>query len=223
MKTFFSALQKSFGVLTLTLFLANSAHAQLNNERDMNFHFGVKGGVNVSNLYFNDRLDDNNSKVGFMAGVFVRKPFGTIFGIQPEVLFMNQGAKLGYTNSLFGKRTGTLNLNYVQVPVLFRVSPLPFISLHAGPYASYLFNANVSKDQFTIDGSSGQSQYDLNTDAFQQIDYGLAGGAELNLGIIDVGARYNLGMRKVGRSDEARRFTGNGYNQNLSLYLALVF
>lgn len=223
MKTNPLTLRSGLAALALSLGFSAAVQAQTNDDRDVNARFGIKGGINLTNLYRNEKLDDNNLKPGFQAGVFVRKPFAEIFAIQPELLFSNKGAKLGYTNTVFGCRSGTLNLNYIEVPVLLKVSPLPFLSFHAGPYASYLVNANVSKDQYSFDGSSSQTDTQLNTDAFNTVDYGAAAGAELNLGIVDIGARYNLGMRKVGRSAEGQRFTGNGYNQNISLYLALVF
>ena len=83
----------------LTLFLTASfgmLHAQDNN---VNTEFGVKGGLNMSNLYTDD-ADDENILYGFNAGVYATLPVSDFVAIQPELLFTTRGSKLEYNNAL---------------------------------------------------------------------------------------------------------------------------
>ncbi|UPT68294.1 MAG: PorT family protein [Sphingobacteriales bacterium JAD_PAG50586_3] len=51
-------------------------------------HFGLKAGVNISNIYDSeDQQFEADSKVGFAGGGYLSIPIGTYLGIQPEVLF----------------------------------------------------------------------------------------------------------------------------------------
>src|SRR4051812_36803082 len=59
--------------------------------------FGVKGGVNFSNIYSED-VDDNNVLTSFNAGLYATFPVGDILSIQPEVLYSRKGAELAYDN-----------------------------------------------------------------------------------------------------------------------------
>src|SRR5687768_5060116 len=90
--------------------------------------FGVKAGINISNLSTNntDGVEPEN-RTGFIGGVFVTLPVSGIFAIQPEVLVGMQGAKFTEDGE-----SAKLQLNYLQVPVLARIkagsaSPVSFL------------------------------------------------------------------------------------------------
>ena len=60
--------------------------------------FRIQGGVGISTLYFQNT--DNNYdnlktkiKVGGLAGVGYEKRFGKVFALQPELNYVNKGAK----------------------------------------------------------------------------------------------------------------------------------
>src|SRR5690349_11177041 len=59
--------------------------------------FGIKGGVNLTNLYVND-VKDENMKVGFNAGVFAKVPMSRVVSLQPELLYSQKGSKITYDN-----------------------------------------------------------------------------------------------------------------------------
>lgn len=61
--------------------------------------FGIKGGMNVSNLSYNDSQVDTSSKIGFNAGVLYNLPLSSQVSLQPELLFNNVGSK--YEASFF--------------------------------------------------------------------------------------------------------------------------
>jgi Outer membrane protein beta-barrel domain len=56
------------------------------------FHFGIKGGVNVSNVYVS-KGEDFVAKAGVAIGAFAQIPLGSIIGIQPEILYSQKGFK----------------------------------------------------------------------------------------------------------------------------------
>ena len=82
--------------------------------------FGVKGGVNFSNLYTSNTVDEN-VLIGFNAGLFARLPITKTFAIQPELLYTTKGSELKYNNA-FVNGTSTFRLNYIELPVLLVIN-----------------------------------------------------------------------------------------------------
>jgi Outer membrane protein beta-barrel domain len=180
--------------------------------------FGVKGGVNFTNFY-KDNIDDKNGNVGFNAGLYGRFVITEGIAIQPELLYTTRGAEANWGGLLQNSRA-SVNLGYVQVPVLVMVNILPFLNIHAGPYASYLVNANV-KNQSTSNFFNFEDE--INKDDYQRLDYGLSGGVGLDFAKFHVGARYDYGLRTIGRE---RSLLGQNYtfpdakNSAVQVYVA---
>lgn len=197
-----------------------SAQAQID---DMKTRFGIKGGVNFSQLYIDQpEVEDENIKIGLHAGVFMKAPISDFFAIQPELYYNNLGAKVSYNgSSLLGIQSGEVrfNLHYVTLPVLASITAGP-LSFQAGPYVSYLAAANV-KD-LKRDGSTG-SQADLDKSDFNTLDYGLTGGVAVDIQGFQLGARYNYGFREIGNSDFAGRLTDNSKNSAVQLFVGFGF
>src|SRR4051812_41326925 len=63
--------------------------------------FGIKGGVNLTNLYV-DETSDEHMKLGFNAGLFAKLAVARGFSIQPELLYSVKGAKERYDNFVLG-------------------------------------------------------------------------------------------------------------------------
>src|SRR6185295_14477568 len=124
---------------------------QTSAENSLSPKFGIKGGVNLTNMYVND-VSDENMKVGFNAGFFAKLPITKGFSIQPELLYTSKGAKETYNNFIEGKGEYRFNLNYIELPLLAVFNVAKNFNIHAGPYASYLVGANIKdlKDDGTI-------------------------------------------------------------------------
>ncbi|WP_264551697.1 porin family protein [Flavobacterium sp. N2038] len=199
-----------------TLFLSASfgmLHAQ--NDENVTTEFGVKGGLNMSNLYQNN-ADDENVLYGFNAGVYATLPISDFIAFQPEILFTTKGAKLEYDNA-FVSGSGKFKLNYIEVPLLVRVNITKNFNVQAGGYASYLVSSKVSGDgDFNFDEN-------IDTDDLNKFDAGLAAGIGVDFNPISIGLRYNYGLTTVGKE---RTVAGTSYtfpdakNSNLSLYLS---
>lgn len=100
--------------------------------------FGVKGGVNFTNMT-SDGFDDTNSRTGFNLGLLAEIPAGDHFSVQPEVLYATQGTEA--TRTVAGNTyTGEYQLDYIQVPVLAKFYPVQGFAIEVGPSFDFLVN-----------------------------------------------------------------------------------
>lgn len=93
--------------------------------------FGVKGGVNFSNLY-TDNADDENILTGFNIGLYAKVPVTNSISIQPEVCYTGKGAEVVY-NDVFASGTAKFKLNYIEVPVMLVANVTTNFNLQLGP------------------------------------------------------------------------------------------
>jgi hypothetical protein len=198
-----------------TLFLTASfgmLHAQ---DTNVTTEFGVKGGLNMSNLYQND-ADDENVLYGFNAGVYATLPVSDFIAIQPELLYTTKGAELQYDNA-FASGNSKFRLNYIELPILVRVNITKNFNVQAGGYASYLVDSKV-----TGDGDINFEQ-NIDPDDLNKFDAGLSAGVGVDFSPVSIGLRYNYGLTTIGKE---RTVAGTTYtfpdakNSNLSLYLS---
>jgi len=200
--------------------VASAQEQQTTTENSLSPKIGIKGGVNLSNLYVDD-VKDENMKVGINIGLFSKIPLTRGFSIQPELLYSNKGSKLTYDNIIAGQGEYRFNLNYVEMPVLAVFNLSKNINIHAGPYVSYLTSANV-KD-LKSDGTENKVT-DLKADNFHRFDYGLAGGIGFDFQNFTLGARYNYGLAEIGKSGTlSGDLTKDSKNSNVSIYIGLGF
>jgi hypothetical protein len=198
----------------LTLSIVVSFASCISNELLAQMRAGVKGGLNVSNLYVDD-VNDENARFGFNLGFYGQILSSDVFAIQPELLFSTKGSKIEYGGNFFDQ-TVKYNLSYLDLPVLAVFKLGDAAEIHVGPYVSYLLGANISHD-----GDLGSGVDDIDRDHLKSFDYGLSGGFGLNFGALQVGARYNYGLAKLEDSNAAKLLIGDSKNSVAQLYLAL--
>lgn len=177
--------------------------------------FGVKGGVNWSNLRVKD-VNDNNARFGFHAGVFGRFASSQSLGFQIEALYDQKGTTIKKTFGTVDQEL-TYKFDYITVPA-FLVIPLgEVLELHGGAFAGYMVLSEVTSKGDLGDGSS-----DPQDSEFHGFDYGLVGGAGVNLGMAQIGARYQHGLGEIAGNAVSRSVLGDSKNSTLQLYLALA-
>ena len=182
--------------------------------------FGIKGGLNLTNFSSED-FSDNHLKAGFNVGFFSKIPVTRGFSFQPELLYTLKGAKTGYNNFIEGTGEYRYNLGYVELPILAVVNLTKNFSIHVGGYGAYMTNVNI-KDVNQNGNINGIT--DLNADEFNRWDFGLAGGVAFDIENFTIGARYDYGLTKIGKSGEASAaFLGNSKNNGLAIYLGFGF
>lgn len=169
-----------FRTTALLLLLSNSIFAQ-----DKKVSFGLKGGVNYSNL----NGGDNKPIVGFHVGGFTEIKLSNLISFQPELLFSAQGFKLETPirenfDDPITIRTYTINLNYVNIPLLAKFNITPVFNASFGPQVGVLIMAKND------DGGDIINYYNT-------IDVAADFGAGLTFSHFVVDARYNLGLTDV--------------------------
>lgn len=207
--------------LTVTATSVSAQVQQTSSESGLTPKIGVKGGVNLTNLYV-DEVDDENMKAGLNLGLFAKIPVTRGFSIQPEILYSNKGAKVAYNNTLIGGEY-RFNLNYLEVPVLGVVNVAKNFNVHFGGYAAYLTNVNIKAED---NGSSNEELVSFDEDDFNRFDYGLVGGIGFDVKGVTLGARYNYGLNQVGEKSDAfisNTVLRNAKNSGITLYAGFGF
>jgi hypothetical protein len=178
------AMKKVILLVTIIIFMAGIISAQDNNTdlRDK-LHFGLKAGVNLSNVYdTKDQEFNADFKIGFAAGAFLSLPIGKFIGIQPEILYSQKGYKsTGTFLSVDYEFTHTTN--YIDIPVLFSIKPSSFLTILAGPQYSILIS---QKDVFKAGSFTETQQQELENDKSVLC---ILGGIDLNFDSFVIGAR----------------------------------
>ncbi|GGE89724.1 Outer membrane protein beta-barrel domain-containing protein [Chishuiella changwenlii] len=161
--------------------------------------FGVKGGMNVSNL--TGDLQNNKSKIGFYAGGYATIKIDDKFAFQPEVLYSAQGTKFNSIQAVvpeYGPVTSDLkfNLDYVNIPLMFKYYATEGLNIEAGPQVGFLVSAK-GHAKANVDGQKVNDTGDID-ELFKSVDFGLnlGLGYELRNGI-NFGARYNFGLANI--------------------------
>jgi len=208
--------------VALTLGLTQTSNAQDNmTSKTSDVKFGIKGGVNFSNMYTDD-VDDENVLTGFNLGLFAKVPITNFIALQPELNYTTKGSQLTYNNA-FAQGKAKFKMDYIEVPLLMVVNVTKNFNLHAGPYLAYLVHSSVSNDS---DVNTFDFENTLNNDDFNRFDAGLSAGLGFDFDMVSVGARYNYGLTTVGKE---RDFDGTNYtfpdgkNSVLNFYVGLSF
>jgi hypothetical protein len=150
--------------------------------------FGLRGGLNLARLM---DIDEAGFRTGFMGGVYLHLtiPMSPV-SIQPELLYTQKG-----TESSIGGVTGTVKLDYIEVPVLARIGlgvPGPVNPhLYAGPYAGLNINAEAE-----VSGGGGSTSGDID-EQVKDTDFGLVVGAGADLNKLSLGIRNTAGLINV--------------------------
>jgi len=171
-------------IVVIIAFMVNIIGAQ-DNSTDLHdkLQFGLKAGVNFSNVYDTKGQEFNaDFKVGLAAGAFLAIPIGKYIGFQPEILFSQKGYKSTGT-FLTVAYEFTHTTNYIDVPLLFTIKPSTFITLLAGPQYSFLVK---QKDVFKSGGLIVNQEQEFENDKSVLC---FLGGIDINLNQFVLGAR----------------------------------
>ncbi len=174
-------MKKLILIATIVAFMVNVSNAQGNG-----FVFGLKGGTNYSNEYDSKGGEfTSDSKFGVVGGAFLSIPLGTVFAIQPEVLFSQKGFKA--KGSVLGTSYDlTRTTNYIDIPLLLAIKPVEILTIVVGPEYSYLLKQN---DKFSSAILTTEQSKEFNNDNIRKNILGFVGGVDINLKNMVVGAR----------------------------------
>ena len=205
----------------LLLFTAPSfgQEQQTDTETGIVGKFGIKGGLNFTNMYIDD-VGDEKMKVGWHIGVFTKLPLTEGVSLQPELLYSNKGTQITYTDADVGTGQYRFNLNYFELPVLFTFNVAERFHINLGPYVGYLSRANVTDIE---DDGTVEELVNLNEDSFKRWDFGAVGGIGFDVNNFTMGARYNLGFTEINNSTSLQQVAPDSKNSGLSIFLGVSF
>jgi hypothetical protein len=166
------------------------------------FQFGVKGGLNVSNVTVSNGFNgySYSSLANFNGGVFFKIPFlAPGLSLQPEVVYSGQGFK-GNDGSGSGGEFSE-HINYLNIPVLAKYTWPGGFFLETGPQLSLKLNAKEKENGVSTDVSS----------AYNGADFSWVVGVGFKIPQSPVGFdfRYNTGILNIANDS----YYGNGYGQ----------
>ncbi len=176
--------------LLAIIMFAGTVHSQ-------SFNIGIKGGLN---LYTLNGTNDGSyeTKPSFHIGLLGHIHLAESFALQPELVFSSQGTKYG--NDL------KLDLNYVNVPLLFQYMFDNGFRLQAGPQLGFLVGAKANGTDVKDD--------------FKGVDIGVGIGASYVHPPSGFGVdfRYNHGLSSISENDAFET-----YNRGFQLGVFYLF
>lgn len=169
------------------------------------FRLGVKAGANLNKI--EGQSFDQGFDFSYHLGAFAEYDFSKRWGIQPEVIWSQTSTKRGTNlDAIYSTLPSDVKLDYLMVPVLLRYSPIGLLSFVAGPQFGILMNKNDNLLQ------NGQQ-------AFKSGDLSMVLGAQVNLKVLRVYGRYNVGLQNINDFSDQQKWT----NQQVQLGIGLKF
>jgi hypothetical protein len=147
-----------------------------------NLSAGVKAGYNMANMN-TDPDASFDARNGLALGGYIGVPISRQFSIQPEALFSMKGAEMP-------DGSGSVALNYIEVPVLAKASFMPQAKAHPMLFAGPSVAFNLSAKTGDVDVKDNVSPFDMGMVFGGGLDYPLSGGAKS----IGIDVRYTLGL-----------------------------
>jgi hypothetical protein len=183
------------GFLGMSLCVSAQEEPKKESRRDERnkLHFGVKLGINNSNVYDEEGEEFNaEPKYGFAGGAFLSIPVGKFLGLQPAVLISQKG--FSATGKLLEleyelKRTTT----YLDVPLMVELKPIRALTLLAGPQYSYLLNQT---DILKSGNSTVIQEQEFKNDDIRKNILSAAVGFDIHITRFVVSGRYNFDLQK---------------------------
>lgn len=172
-----------------TMFAPGDAYGQLQ------FSLGLKGGLNFA------KVDSDlgggvsiKNRTGFHAGAFALFKL-TKIGIQPEIVYSQQGSVFKYNGDNFKS-----NFSYVNIPVMLKLYLIAGLNLQVGPQFGFL-----TKAEGVTDNGQGVPQDGKDVkDQLKKSDVSLGLGVGWDLPFkLTLDARYNIGLTEIDDNSEA--------------------
>ncbi len=150
--------------------------------------FGLKAGINVTNLNVADAQGTYDSRTGYHAGFFLREKFNKV-AFQPELLLFTQNNTIKNYQGLYNV---TQQFTYLSVPLMFKFYPFWGLNMQVGPQFGFL----VDGQRKTVSpfGTSTENIKDYYKKNDVSISAGLGYDFKFGLGL-DV--RYNIGVHDI--------------------------
>lgn len=191
-------MKKLFLASMVGLLSATTIYAQSD---DNTTQFGVKGGVNISNI-IGDDVGDLDSRTSFNLGLFMEIPINERFSFQPEVLYSGQGftAISRDQNNIFDVDDNVeYQLSYIQVPLMAKVYLIKGLYAEAGPQFGFKVKEEID---YKPASDGGDLEIDSDESYIKNFDTSLAFGAGYKFDNgFSVSGRYTYGLTNIYKDD----------------------
>ena len=171
-------MKKFFALVVLLSAMTMGAQAQ-------GVNFGIKGGLDITNMSFDEKVFDTSNKVGWFIGPSVK--------ISLPVTGLGVDISAFYDQKKTEVNTETITMKNILIPANVRFSfglgETAAIYLAAGPQISF----NVGDDEFKWNKDNVENTFQLKKSAFS---INLGAGVTL-MKHLEIGFAYNLGLGKT--------------------------
>lgn len=188
------------GLIAVICLIAVATNAQ-----EKPITFGVRGGVNLSNM--NGDINENDAKFGFTAGISLDYAFNPNVYLLTGLDFSMKGFKSNITVQGVSESITAdlkLNLSYIQLPIhigyKLDVAENTKVVFHAGPYLAYgvsgKWKAEADGQKESVNAFSNDA-IDSDVPKLKRFDFGLGLGVGAEFGRIGVNLGYDFGLVNV--------------------------
>lgn len=169
-------------------------------------HIGFKGGANINKLTGKSFSDEFS--YGYHLGGFFSVGLGDKFAIQPEILFnqINVDTSSNFSTVYKFNQVDKVQLKYLSIPVLLNFKPVKFLTLQAGPQFGVLMNKH-------------NTLVENGRQAFKSGDFSMLGGAQINIGHLNIYGRYVVGLNNLNDIDNKEQWKSQSFQVGLGLTL----
>jgi hypothetical protein len=203
---------KKLSVLLFMVFITFQGFSQ-------GLKYGINAGLNCSSFQSKSTLfGELGYKVGYQLGFIIEDKLNDNWGIRIEPGFVNRGSKITYTDTSEFKTT--VNLNYIDAPILISYSPFKKFTIMFGTEVGFRLSAKTA---------AGGTTYNTKEIYSSAYDLGINAGVSYRLiDNLDVGIRFNKGFISTMGNEEV--YDSNGieienaklYNQGFSFLLTYM-
>jgi len=153
--------------------------------------FGLKGGLNLSNLKVDDPQASYNSRTGYHAGLFLRGTADKV-AFQPELLLYTQSNEIDYATSSINPGKVENSFTYLTIPVLIKFYIVSGLNVHAGPQFSFLLDGEQKINTSLFTGNKDIKDNYKSSD----VAISVGGGWDFPFGL-STDVRYNIGIKDI--------------------------
>jgi hypothetical protein len=202
-------------ILFLFLLFTTGVFAQrnkLDKDHENFFRFGAKAGVNINKI--TGQSYNSGFNYNFQVGGFMQFNFSDVFGLQPEVNFVQTQSEFSddpnniYDDLLGGGTQHKAKLNYLEVPIFLNINigPSKRVKLQLGPSYGGLLSQTI--DSLKTSGN-----------LYKNSDWSAIGGLWIQLPLINIGARYKIGLSNINDIDNREKWK----NQAIQIFAGVTF
>lgn len=167
-------------------------------------NIGIKGGVNAYTIA-GDNSTDYDTKISYNVGLLGHIHLGNPYALQPEIYYSVQGPQF----KIAGVESH-IDLNYVNIPILFQYMYDNGFRLEAGPQLGFLASAKSVTGDVDVDVKANYKSTDIGvTVGMSYVKPSTGFGFDI---------RYNYGLSNINENNAVK-----SYNRGIQVGLFFLF